>query len=46
MWKAKVKAKGQITIPQELRLKIGLEPGDILEFREIAVFCLCLFEHL
>lgn len=34
MWKAKVTSKGQITIPQELRYKIGLERGDTLEIKE------------
>lgn len=34
MWKAKVTSKGQITIPQEIRYKIGLNPGDTLEIKE------------
>ncbi len=34
MFKAKVTSKGQVTIPKELREKIGLEPGDFLCIRE------------
>jgi AbrB family looped-hinge helix DNA binding protein len=31
---AKVTSKGQITVPKEVREKLGLEPGDELEFIE------------
>lgn len=34
MFKAKVTSKGQVTIPKELRTKIGLKPGDYLCIRE------------
>ena len=30
----KVKRKGQVTIPSELRLKLGIEEGAILEITE------------
>ena len=32
--KAKITSKGQITIPKELREKIGLEPGKEVYFEE------------
>ena len=32
----KVKQKGQVTIPLELRLKLGIEEGAILEIKEEA----------
>lgn len=31
---AKVTSKGQITVPKEVRAKLGLAPGDELEFVE------------
>ncbi|MGI6566842.1 MAG: AbrB/MazE/SpoVT family DNA-binding domain-containing protein [Limnochordia bacterium] len=34
MWKAKVTSKGQVTIPKDVRFKIGLTPGDTLEIKE------------
>lgn len=34
MWKAKVTSKGQITIPKEVRYRLDLNPGDILQIRE------------
>ena len=32
--KAVVSEKGQVTIPKPLRERLGLRPGQILEFRE------------
>jgi antitoxin PrlF len=32
--KAIVSEKGQITIPKPLRERLGLEPGQVLDFRE------------
>lgn len=34
MYRAKVTSKGQVTIPVEVRNKLGLSPGDVLEIRE------------
>lgn len=34
MYRAKVTSKGQVTIPLEIREKLGLRPGDVLEIRE------------
>jgi AbrB family looped-hinge helix DNA binding protein len=34
MPKAKITVKGQVTIPKEVRLRMGLRPGDELEFLE------------
>lgn len=34
MYRAKITSKGQVTIPAELREKLGLRPGDVLEIRE------------
>jgi len=34
MPKAKVTSKGQITLPKEVRAKLGLEPGEAVEFIE------------
>lgn len=34
MPKAKITAKGQVTIPMEVRLRLGLRPGDEVEFLE------------
>jgi AbrB family looped-hinge helix DNA binding protein len=31
--KAAVSEKGQVTIPKEIRQRLGLRPGSILEFR-------------
>ena len=36
--KAKINTKGQITIPSSLRKKLGLKPGQILEFDQDAPF--------
>ena len=35
MFKAKITDKGQTTIPKEIRLRLGLRPGDELEFVEV-----------
>ena len=32
--KATVSEKGQVTIPKELRTKLGIGPGSVLEFQE------------
>ncbi len=32
--KAKVSEKGQVTIPKRLRERLGIRPGDVLEFDE------------
>jgi len=29
-----VSEKGQVTIPKALRLRLGIEPGSVLDFRE------------
>jgi antitoxin PrlF len=29
---SKISSKGQITVPQEIRKRLGLEPGDRVEF--------------
>ncbi|MDI3281036.1 MAG: AbrB/MazE/SpoVT family DNA-binding domain-containing protein [Bacillota bacterium] len=34
MYKAKITSKGQVTIPVEVRRKLGLKPGDTVELRE------------
>ncbi len=34
MYNVKVTSKGQVTIPKELREKMGIKPGDYLEVRE------------
>lgn len=31
---SKVTAKGQVTIPKEVREKLGIHPGDDVEFKE------------
>jgi AbrB family looped-hinge helix DNA binding protein len=36
--KATLTSKGQITIPVEIRRKLGLAPGQVLEFDEDAPF--------
>ena len=35
MIKTKIATKGQTTIPKEIRLRLGLRPGDELEFVEV-----------
>lgn len=35
MASATITSKGQITIPQRVREKLGLEPGDRIEFVEV-----------
>lgn len=37
MFKAKVTSKGQVTIPIEVRNKIGIKPGSYIEIRETEV---------
>lgn len=34
MTKAKVTSKGQVTIPKDVRERLGLRPGDAIEFVE------------
>ena len=34
MIQAKITSKGQVTIPKEVRERLGLRPGDELEFTE------------
>ena len=34
MYKAKVTSKGQVTIPKELRDKIGINPGNYIVIKE------------
>ena len=34
MARARVTSKGQITVPKEIREKLGVEPGDMVEFIE------------
>ena len=34
MAKTRITAKGQVTIPKEVRERLGLRPGDELEFME------------
>ncbi len=36
--KATITSKGQITLPVAIRRRLGLEPGDVLEFDETAPF--------
>ncbi len=33
--KAKVAERGQVTIPKDLRRKLGLSPGTVLDFEEV-----------
>ena len=35
MTKATVQDRGQVTIPKQLRERLGLKPGSVLEFREV-----------
>lgn len=32
--KVTVSEKGQVTIPKQLRTRLGIEPGEVLEFSE------------
>lgn len=32
--KAKVTSKGQLTLPRHVRERLGVEPGDVLQFEE------------
>ena len=34
MYKIKVTSKGQVTIPKDVREKMGIKPGDYLEIKE------------
>jgi AbrB family looped-hinge helix DNA binding protein len=34
MYRAKMTAKGQVTLPKDLRTKLGLKPGDYLQVKE------------
>jgi AbrB family looped-hinge helix DNA binding protein len=34
MYRAKITAKGQLTLPKELRAKLGLRTGDYIKIRE------------
>ena len=38
--KAKLTSKGQITIPAPIRRRLGLEPGQVLEFDESTPYLL------
>ena len=33
-YRTKITSKGQVTIPVEIRRKLGIKPGDILEIHE------------
>lgn len=33
---AKVTTKGQITVPKSIRERLGIEPGDVIEFVDAA----------
>ena len=37
MYKAKVTSKGQVTLPKELRKKIGIDAGSYIEIKETEV---------
>ena len=37
MYKAKVTSKGQVTLPKELRKKIGIDAGSCIEIKETEV---------
>ncbi len=32
-WSSKLSAKGQVTVPKEVRETVGLEVGDLVEYR-------------
>ena len=35
MARARMTSKGQVTVPKEVRERLGVEPGDSLEFRYV-----------
>jgi len=37
LYKAKVTSKGQVTIPKELREKIGIDTGSYIEIKETEI---------
>ena len=36
MYRAKITAKGQLTLPKDLRNKLGLKTGNYIQIREIS----------
>jgi AbrB family looped-hinge helix DNA binding protein len=40
--KATLTSKGQVTIPAEIRRRLGLEPGQVLEFDEESPYLLAV----
>ena len=38
MYRVKITSKGQLTLPKELREKLGLKPGDYLEMPTLALY--------
>ncbi len=40
--KATITAKGQITIPKQIRLRLGLKKGQVLEFDETSPYLLAV----